>query len=465
MSAGCIVRPHTPTRQLTPALIVPEEHSGEQQPPVWQQLITWALFWPLLCLIARQAPYFAGPARDAVFYKGQSLSSGPDYHPYLYINMAIQAAFAIAAPRKIWAVLKYNPLILGCLGLIFLSALWSEAPGNALRMGIEVSLCTFFASYLFVRFSTEQLMRLMIFMGAASALTSIVFAFALPSYGIFAGYAGGAWKGICDHKNTLGISMAYLLTPMFFAANYRRWQRLLYAALMLFLIAMSHSIGAWAYTAGVLFFVALLHVIRRLARHESLLALILVTFIVAAVGVLAFRSLDTIAPMFGKDGSMSGRTEIYRQVWQSIMKAPLLGYGYAGFWNVNQEAHSIRVNEWTNIGYAENGVLDLALQLGLLGAALVLFMLGRAAVQGVRLLLSPSYSPQIGWFVTILFLAALTNIDAGWLLVPDKLDWVLILIACVGLERETQRARAPLESPALSIVDDEIISNFAAAEL
>jgi hypothetical protein len=63
-------------------------------------------------------------------------------------------------------------------------------------------------------------------------------------------------------------------------------------------------------------------------------------------------------------------------------------------------------------------------------------------LQAVRLLRSPFYTPRVGWFLTILVLAALTNIDAGWLLATGNLDWVMILIACLGLQAETNRARA-----------------------
>ena len=87
-------------------------------------------------------------------------------------------------------------------------------------------------------------MQLLIFMGVVSGLLSIFFALALPDYGLFHGYAGGAWQGICDHKNTLGISMAFLLTPVFFTDAYSRGRKLLYSALLIFLIYKSANLAA-----------------------------------------------------------------------------------------------------------------------------------------------------------------------------------------------------------------------------
>ncbi len=411
---------------------------------VSQQILTWLLFWPLLCLIARQAPYFAGPARNAMsFYQGAAAGARADYHVPLYIIMVIQAALAFAGKRKIWVALKQNPLVLAGLTLILISVLWSGSVVNTIHMWVEVSLCTLFACYLSTRMTAERLMSQLMIMGVAASLLSILFAAALPRYGIFAGYGSIAWQGICDHKNTLGLSMAYLLTPVFYARQVSSTKKLLYCTLVLFMIAMSQSRGAWAYTAGMLGFVGCLHLIRRFRSRESSLVTIVLLCVAAAGCVFAIANFREIASMLGKDASMSGRTTIYREVWRSVMKAPVLGYGYGAFWFISPEAARIGYSiRWPNIGYAESGFLDLALQLGFVGVALVLVMLGRAVMQAFRLLRSSFYTPKVGWFLTILFLAALTNIDAGWLLVSNTLDWVMILIACIGLETETRRVRA-----------------------
>jgi len=136
---------------------------------------------------------------------------------------------------------------------------------------------------------------------------------------------------------------------------------------------------------------------------------------------------------------MTGRTQIYHEVWLTILKRPGFGYGFGGFWfpgSLESQRISIALG-WPGIGYAENGVLELALQVGLVGVAIVSFFMLRAFFQGLRLLRSPVYSPRVGWFLTILVIAFLTNIDAGWLMSSDTLDWILIVVACVGLNRET----------------------------
>lgn len=414
----------------------PRRDSACALAPVSQQVLTWLLFWPLLSLIARRAVYFDGPARSAVTLQVGSATGGGS-HAALYVNLLFLFGFVLVGYREVWAVLKKNPLILAMLVLAVCSVLWTVSTTITVNSCIEVGLCTLFACYLSARLTAERLMSLLIFIGSIAAVLSILFALFLPAYGI-AGGANGEWLGICSQKNELGVSMAFLLTPVFFTSSYGRGRKLIYSALLLFLIYKSQSRGAWCDTAGMLLFVGWLSLIRRLRARELAPLLLIAATIVAATLALGLHYWPLIATSMGKDPSMTGRGPIYLEVWRSIIKRPVLGYGFGAFWyGGNPEVKRIGIAiHWTGIGYAESGILELALQIGFLGVGLVVVMIGKAAVRGIRLLRTPQYSPRVGWFVTVLFLAALTNIDAGWFMTVDTLDWVLILISCIALNQE-----------------------------
>lgn len=415
--------------------------------PISQQVISWLLFWPLLSLIARQAVYFTGPAPSAAAYQnGAAVAGARGSHLYLYVDMLFLLGFVLVGYRQVWASLRRNPLILALLALAACSAFWSTSPIITLQMCVQVSLCTLFACYLAGRFTIEYLMRLLIFMGVAAALLSILFVFALPSYGVFQGYDGAAWQGICDHKNTLGLSMAFLLTPVFFTSSYSLRRKQAYALLLLFLIYESQSRGAWLDTAGMLLFVAWLRIVRRLRARELAPIILMSVAIVVAILALGVYFWPMLAQSIGKDASMTGRTGIYIEVWRSIMKHPILGYGFGAFWTAsNAESQRIALTlRWPNIGYAESGFLDYALETGLLGVGLLIAFIAKTSFQGIRLLRSQQYSPRIGWFLTVLLLAMLTNIDAGWFMTANTLDWVLILIACIGMHEEIRSERLVL---------------------
>jgi exopolysaccharide production protein ExoQ len=418
------------SQSVSPAAFRLSAIKGSADTPVSQQVLSWLLFWPLLTLIARQIVYFSGPA---VGSQGAQNGAG-SAHVYWYIYLLSLLGFVLAGHRMVWQVIKRNPLIFAILALAVCSALWSSSPQITLQMSIQVGLCTLFACYLSARYTSERLMQLLIFMGVASSFLTILFVFALPGYGLFQGHAG-AWQGICDHKNTLGLSMAFLVSPVFFVNSYSRGRRLLYCGLLLFLIYESQSRGAWFDTCGMLLFVGWLAVVRRIRHRELTLLIFLTATLGTAILVLCLHFWPMLAGSVGKDPSMTGRTQIYAEVWRSIMKRPLLGYGFDTFW-IPSEPESRRIGfaiAWPGIGYAESGILEMAAQIGFVGVGLIVAMFAKAVVQGVHFLRSPHYSPRIGWFLTVLFLAALTNIDAGWFMTPNTLDWVLILVSCIGM--------------------------------
>ncbi len=412
--------------------------------PVWTEARTWLLFWPLLILIAHQAVIIAGPARTHEAYQFGASAVGPrGAHYEVYVDTAYQLLFVVVGWLGIWSALKRNGLLFASLALAFVSALWSVNRVVTVQMSFKVTVCTLLGVYLYTSTTQQRLMRLLIFMGMCLAVLSILFVIFLPSYGLFIGYAGGAWDGICDHKNTLAISSTYLMLPMVFAAGYRRSRRLLYCLLMLFMVVMSQAKGPWLCTLALLGFLGWMKLYRRVRPAEAMLLVVATIGVVAIGGTLFIANWDAIAHALNKDPTMSGRTDIYREVWRSVMKQPFFGYGFGAYWTLeNPERNRVGLAiHWTNIGYAESGPLEIALQTGLVGLGIILAMFGRALAQGARLLRSPAYSPRVGLYLSILFYTVLINIDDGWLMTATTMDWVLAVIACIGLNDEMQRWR------------------------
>jgi O-antigen ligase len=231
--------------------------------------------------------------------------------------------------------------------------------------------------------------------------------------------------------------MAFLLTPVFFSAQ-RLALKLGYCALLLFLIGMSQSRGAWFATIGIIAFAAWLSIFKRLRSRESLLWLAGTGVTITGMVLLGLLYLDPLMRFIGKDPTLTGRTEIYSAVLESIAKHPILGYGYCAFWHgLNPESINIASRiHWMSIGYAENGFLELCLGLGASGLLLVFFFFARAIRQSVRLIRSRRYSERIGWFSVIISLELINNIEAGAVMAPGHLDWILTLIAFIGLSNE-----------------------------
>jgi exopolysaccharide production protein ExoQ len=88
-----------------------------------------------------------------------------------------------------------------------------------------------------------------------------------------------------------------------------------------------------------------------------------------------WMNLSTVTQAFGRDPTLTGRTEIWRVVGQLIESNLWFGYG----WNVwaigNPVGDSLRTALGFNVTHAHNGYLNVALELGLVGALLLVWLL------------------------------------------------------------------------------------------
>jgi len=145
-------------------------------------------------------------------------------------------------------------------------------------------------------------------------------------------------------------------------------------------------------------------------------------------------SFPLIAELLGRDSTLSGRTAIWEQVWVAILKHPILGYGYAAFWQgMKGESYNVILALRFVIFHAHNGFLEIWLELGAVG--LLLFFL--SYVRAWRKLWPILRSGMMGsafWMVFVLLLLGAYDLDESTLLTFNGLFWVLYVTAIVDVE-------------------------------
>jgi exopolysaccharide production protein ExoQ len=192
------------------------------------------------------------------------------------------------------------------------------------------------------------------------------------------------WTGVTQQKNGLG---RLCLISVFFLAwtLWIRWQRRdaecgkYQTAADVFLLGLSvwllkgptlQAYSATAVTAlclGLCTFGVLLWGRKRRARWASRIWSPVVALLIAiGVGlpVLGTASAGGYVSAFGRDATLTGRTDIWASLLPVAEQKFFLGHGFGGFWTTeNQEAH--------DVGEAHNGYLDLRLDLGMVGVLFV----------------------------------------------------------------------------------------------
>jgi exopolysaccharide production protein ExoQ len=358
---------------------------------------------------------------------------------------------SLARWRRIVQLSLSNPIIVAGPALALASAAWSQSPGQTIRGAVYISLSTLFCLYLLDRFEPDELFRLLMFAGTAAAVLSLAVVIAAPQYGVQARALGdSAWQGIFSQKNACGFMLTFFITPALFVskATVSRKVRFAYIGLLLGLIVMTQSRGAWGVCALVLGFRVALAVGRRLRWSDTIFVATTVLVTLALGLAIVIPYAPTLLTLVGKDATMTGRTEIWAACLASIAKRPWLGYGYNAFW-LGMEGESYQVSLRVNmlgINYSENGVLDLLLQLGLGGRLLLLIMYARSLGRIVSTW-RQSRSDVAGWCLSIFFLEVITNLEGGRILFPNSLDWTLFVIAsvyCLPAYQKLRRFSQPI---------------------
>lgn len=353
---------------------------------------------------------------------------------WLLVYAVTLVAAGLRWPRFLRTAIR-DRLLLGVVCLALVSVLWSAAPGLTFERGVALVGTTLFGAYLATRCSPGEQLRLLAWALGISAWLSLLFALLLPSYGISSEAAfQGDWRGIFDHKNSLGSSMALsslaFLILSFTSRGYRWiiWPTL---AISLALLWLSDSKTALVVLVALLLLWPLYQVMRW--RHTLVVPLMIVLVLVST-GVVALiaRYTGTILSTLGRNPTLTGRTELWSALLDMIQAHPWLGYGYSAFW-LGWEGPSAQI--WLRTGSevpaADNSYLELLLSVGYVG--LILFVLGfvmvfaRTVSYALRTRRAEGLWPLL--FVTFLLFYSFTE---SVFLIQNDLFWILYVATALS---------------------------------
>jgi exopolysaccharide production protein ExoQ len=315
------------------------------------------------------------------------------------------------------------------------SAAWSQSPMRSAFHGLYYLIGTLFAYYLVIRFEPDEIMTYIKRLGVLSCFLSLILVAFFPQFGLVHNDPrnGLGWQGIFIDRTTAAKCLVFLLSPAL--AVRARWdrKRVFYVLLLSVMILMAHSVGS----LFVLFtYVAFLFTLR-LSRKLDSRALLIVSIFAFAVAVpLAMFALEfgpAILKAFGRDPTLTGRTVIWSFLMHSISKRPMLGYGYYAFWLglKGESGQVIYAVNWT-FGYAHNGLIEILLQLGLVGVV-VFFISLLKAIKDAWFCFRRDRTGHYDWYIGLIVLTIIYNIDEVTVLLPNDLLSILYVVACCGL--------------------------------
>jgi O-antigen ligase len=289
-------------------------------------------------------------------------------------------------------------------------------------------------------------MQLFLLTGIVATVMSFVLMVALPRAGIDYKNSTVGAEGIYPSKNICsGITILLLLPAFFytFSGSWGKLKRAVYILLHLGLIVAALARTGWGVLLILILFILLLRFMHRLRSIERVLVAGFTPALVALGAWFIYINSAPILKALGKDPTLSGRTVIWAVAPLAIVKSPIIGFGYSAFWTItNPEAHRLAVAAGDPaLNNAENGILQMLLELGFVGMGLVTWLLVRGTVNAVRCYRSKTSNYAL-WYIVLVFYTLLSLVDGNKFMLPTAIEWPAFLMAYIGLEFEVKRLRS-----------------------
>lgn len=324
-------------------------------------------------------------------------------------------------------MVRTEPLLYGYALLIFSSTFWSADPGLTLRRSTTFVAVTLYGSYLVMRFSLDQILRLLAVMAMFSLLLNLVFVLALPRYGVD---AGGNWQGVFFQKNSLGY-VSTLLVPVLLLAGraYAPLRWIFYAGavghcVLLFGSKSKTMLMATVVTTG------LMVVYQAFRGRKTLRGAVLLSMVGSSTFAVAFATANIalLARWLNKDITLTGRVPLWENLIPIALQKPFLGHGYGATFNgFFSPIHEVWIQNRWNPSHAHNALLQIWLEIGIFGVLLYLTIFFRSIRNAVRVVaIVPG--PVGLWpltFLTTVLMMSITETGVG----SENLGWMMFMVA------------------------------------
>lgn len=379
----------------------------------------------------------------------------------LYSIVPFVVATMVVLPTMAFrSLVRLGPLTLLLFILLVLSVLTSVNPmqsARGLAAPIVLALPMIFVVGQFGATTAFRWMRLFV---AVALVINFVYLAVFPQYAIMSGSLSGSFRGMFQHKNLFGawcgVAFVLLLPPDF---DIRRWDRLI--RLILCCFAVAGAVLSKSSTAILLVIMggATLFVAGFLARidHRGARGILFATAFIGGiviVGGLGQLLVAEVAGQFGKDVTLSGRSEIWEALWPVALDKPWTGHGFAMFRQTSYLQQFVTSIAWGPRS-THNTYIEIVLNSGFPALFVWMAIIVAAVFRGVLLidLRRPDYVALQKSLAVIVQVLLCSMSEAGQMLAPHPVWPVLvaslysIAIADGTRRRIAFRPAAPARSP------------------
>ncbi len=394
----------------------------------------------------------------------------PDGFDYAALEESVMPAAGSLVSRSVWLLLIGASLIVilrrGGLAILVLrrlnlfllafallaaaSVFWSMDAGVTVRRLVRVATIMLVAlAFVLSGWHGQRMQSVLRGIIAALLLGSLLFGLlhpALATHRAEAAELAGAWRGLANHKNSLGALAAVGLVLWLHAALGREAR--LQLALPCIAIAVACLLLSRSSTAliGSVFSAAMLLLLMR-SPHTLrawipwLVSAFTVTLLIYTLAVLRLVPglevlLTPVTALTGKDLSFTGRTDIWALIIDQIKEHPWLGGGYGAYWTEplpGKPTSIFLTSLYFYPGSAHNGYMEVLNELGIMGGLCLIGFLLVYLRQSLHLYAA---NRELGaLYLTLFFQQTVINLSESHWFNVLSFGFVVMTLATLGLAR------------------------------
>jgi O-antigen ligase len=283
-------------------------------------------------------------------------------------------------------ILAGGTLALALAAFLLLSALWSIDPQTTIRRGVLYVFFVIGVVGVAGNLDGDKFMDLLGVTCLLAAAASIVLLVISPGDAMS---GSNELRGIFANKNVLGPVMAAGALASLHGIRIGGGRRLPNIFKLIVFIVLAFAAKS-ATSLLIIFAFCTADRVVALFRRARILATFSIILLVPTAVIVA-QGLDSFLEMIGKDPTLTGRTDLWPYLIPYISERPILGWGFFAFWSsVNPAGSEISSLLRWPVAHAHNGLLEMLLEVGIVGTIFFVFLWGRNVVLALRCLRTPA---------------------------------------------------------------------------
>ena len=246
----------------------------------------------------------------------------------------------------------------------------------------------------------------------------------------------GDWRGSFGHKNIASAVMTILVYVGIYLSAVGSFVMgpaiaVLAGTFLIFTGGKTSSVLCLAiYALASLVYVTPSLWLKRIICFVPLVAMNLLT-----VGSVVSPSLGAMTRLLPLDPTFTGRSAIWDFALAAVAEKPIIGHGYAAFWDDVSARATAQGAEWaTSAAHSHNSYLDLAVTIGLPGLLLVILIFVLAPLGNFQTARTHSRSGALAkLFLTVWLFGLYYGATETFLLERQNPIWFMFALAVAGL--------------------------------